>query len=92
MKKIIFGMTENCGTCKVAMKMLKLASESFDIPVEVVNISANKGIIEKYKISSTPAFIFLDDDRVVEQFYAFHSVTFLFEKIRSLENKKNPIM
>ena len=84
MKSIIFGFNDNCGTCKMAREMLAIANDSFNVHVKRVNLGTNKKLIEKYKISSTPAFIFLNDDAVVEQFYAFHSVTFLFEKINNL--------
>lgn len=88
MKKIIFGFTENCGTCKMADQMLTIANDKFNMPIERVNLSLDKTLIEKYKITSTPAFIFLNGETIVSQFYAFHSVTFLFEKIKELEELK----
>lgn len=87
MKKIIFGYTENCGTCKMAKEMLTIANDTFKVPVESINLSLDKDTIEQYKIMSTPAFIFLDGEEVVEQFYAFHSVVYLFEKIQELVSK-----
>lgn len=87
MKKIIFGYTENCGTCKMAKEMLTIANDTFKVPIESINLSLDKDTIEQYKIMSTPAFIFLDGEVVVEQFYAFHSVVYLFEKIQELVSK-----
>jgi thiol-disulfide isomerase/thioredoxin len=84
MKKIIFGYTENCGTCKMADQMLTIASHGKEVEIERVNLSISKEIISKYKITSTPAFILLDGDNVVDQFYAFHDVLYLHEKINNL--------
>jgi len=87
MKKVIFGYTENCGTCKMAKEMLYLANHTFNIEVEELNLSLEKDLIKKHRITSTPAFIFMDGDEVVSQFYAFHSVTYLFEKLGELAQK-----
>ncbi len=87
MEKIIFGYTENCGTCKMADQMLTIASHGKDVEIVRVNLSINKDIINQYKIMSTPAFIFLKDEEVVEQFYAFHDVLYLHEKINNLLQK-----
>ncbi len=87
MKKIIFGYTENCGTCKMADQMLTVASHGKEIVIDRVNLSINKEIINKYKILSTPAFILLKDEEVVDQFYAFHDVLYLHEKINNLLQK-----
>lgn len=85
---ILFGYTSNCGTCKLAEQMLDVVLETVkDIQVIKINLSLETDVIDHYKIKSTPAFILLKKNVLFDCFYAFHSVTFLYEKITKLVEK-----
>jgi len=85
---LLFGYTKNCGTCYLAEKMLDLVGETVkELQIIKVNLSLSNEIISEYKLKSTPSFTLLKDSIVVDQFYAFHSVTFLYEKINNLIEK-----
>jgi thiol-disulfide isomerase/thioredoxin len=81
MKKVVFGYVTACGTCKMSEYMLDVVAQTLDFDCEKVNLNLNKGLIDQYQITSTPVFLFLDHDRVVDQFYAARSVVYLHEKI-----------
>jgi thioredoxin-like negative regulator of GroEL len=81
MKKVLFGYVTACGTCKMSEYMLDVVAQTLPFDLEKVNLNLNKALIDTYQITSTPVFIFLDDNHVVDQFYAARSVVYLHEKI-----------
>jgi thiol-disulfide isomerase/thioredoxin len=86
MKKVLFGYVSACGTCKMSEYMLDVVAQTIDFECEKVNLNLNKALVEKHHITSTPVFLFLDDETVVDQFYAARSVVYLHEKINAFMN------
>jgi thioredoxin-like negative regulator of GroEL len=86
MKKVLFGYVTACGTCKMSEYMLDVVAQTLTFDVEKVNLNLNKALIDAYQITSTPVFIFLNDNQVVDQFYAARSVVYLHEKISGFLN------
>ncbi|XMB85080.1 thioredoxin family protein [Mycoplasmatota bacterium WC44] len=85
---ILFGYTSNCGTCKLAEQMLDIVTHTVDnVQVIKINLAISSSIVEHYKIKSTPSFILLKNNELFDEFYAFHSVTFLYKKINNLLEK-----
>lgn len=84
-KVVVLVYTSMCGTCESAKRMMHVVSESLkEIGFYQININLNPELIKRYDISSVPCFLLFKKGILVDQFYAFHSVTYLFEKINSI--------
>jgi thiol-disulfide isomerase/thioredoxin len=88
MKKVLFGYVSACGTCKMSEYMLDVVAQTIDFECEKVNLNLNKALVEKHQITSTPVFLFIDNDQVIDQFYAARSVVYLHEKINAFMNNE----
>ena len=66
--------------------MLDVVAQMIDFECEKVNLNLNKAVVDKYQIRSTPVFLFLDNNQVIDQFYAARSVVYLHEKINAFMN------
>jgi thiol-disulfide isomerase/thioredoxin len=86
MKKVLFGYVSACGTCKMSEYMLDVVAQTIDFDCEKVNLNLNKALVLKHQITSTPVFLFIDNDQVIDQFYAARSVVYLHEKINAFMN------
>jgi thiol-disulfide isomerase/thioredoxin len=74
--------TSMCGTCENAKVMFNIVSEAAPhIKCLMINANLNKEIIALYDITSIPCFLFFKKQILIDQFYAFHSATFLFNKV-----------
>jgi len=83
MKKIVFIHVPTCGTCKIAESMLDIVMESFPkLTLEKLNVASRKDFVDNYEISNIPCFLHFHDGVLVDKYYAFHSATYLFEKIK----------
>ena len=83
--KAIYTYTPLCGTCQLAGKMLDIAKEVLpDIPLEKVNLNYAKELAEEYQIESVPCLILIKDNKVIEKIYAFHSVPYLVDRLKSI--------
>ncbi|CAM3782054.1 thioredoxin family protein [Mesobacillus zeae] len=85
---MVYFYTPLCGTCQVAGKMLDVAVELFP------NISSGKSdlnfmprLAEQFQIESVPCLILLKEGVPIEKIYAFHSVPFLYEKMKQIASK-----
>lgn len=90
MKKVLFGYVSACGTCKMSEYMLDVVAQTIDFECEKINLNLNKGVVDHYQITSTPVFLLLEHGRVIDQFYAAHSVVHLHEKIQRFLNDEWP--
>ena len=81
--QMVLVYTNMCGTCERAKVMLNVVSETIkDVQFVQINANLNPSIISDYNITSIPCFLMFKEGKLVDQFYAFHSVTYLFNKIK----------
>lgn len=72
-----------CGTCQIASKMLSVVEElTLDIPIGQANLNFEGELARDYEIESVPCLLISKQGKVQEKIYAFHSVPFLYEKLR----------
>jgi thioredoxin 1 len=82
---IILAYTTMCGTCESAKRMLSIVSEMRkDLSFFQINVNLSPQVIREYDLTSVPGFLVFKNGIVIDQFYAFHSVTYLFEKFKEL--------
>lgn len=83
---VVLIYTTMCGTCEMAKRMLTVVSETIkDVQFYQLNGNIYSELLKPLDITSIPCFLILKNGEIIEQFYAFHSVPFLFEKITSLK-------
>lgn len=82
-KLFIYFYTPLCGTCKVAEKMLTIAS-SVGNTDDIYKIDANFSpwSITNYKIKSVPCLLIVNPDKSFEKNYVFKSVQDVYEIIK----------
>ena|SRR5690554_2197833 len=79
---VVLGYTNMCGTCESAKKMLAIVSELMkDVTFYKVNLNYFPTIAKTYDVKSNPCFMVFKHGVLTDLFYAFHSVTYLYEKI-----------
>ncbi|RFB15053.1 thioredoxin [Bacillus sp. HNG] len=72
--------TPMCGTCQVASKMIKVVDEL--LPLVTIGKSDLNYLPQKameWQIESVPCLMQIKDGKVLEKYYAFHSVPYLLE-------------
>jgi thioredoxin-like negative regulator of GroEL len=79
---LIYFYTPLCGTCQVASKMLLVIEKIVDVKIGKMNLNYYPELAKRYEIQSVPCLLFIKDGELAEMIYAFHSVPFLFEKIK----------
>ncbi|PLS02640.1 thioredoxin family protein [Neobacillus cucumis] len=80
---LLYFYTPLCGTCQVASRMLQIVEELVDIPMGKMNLNFYPDMAENFAIESVPCLLMIKNGTVQETIYAFHSVPFLLEKIKS---------
>lgn len=82
---LLYLYTPMCGTCQVAGKMLAVAAELLpDKEMGKADLNYMPEIAEQWGIKSVPCLIIFKKGKVQEKLYAFRSVPYLLEKIKSL--------
>ncbi|WAA11913.1 thioredoxin family protein [Fervidibacillus halotolerans] len=77
--------TPLCGTCKIAEKMVRVLHDLFpDLPMGASDVNYLPDLAESFQIESVPCLVLFKNQKVVEKIYAFHSVPFLYEKVKML--------
>jgi thiol-disulfide isomerase/thioredoxin len=72
-----------CGTCQIASKMLSVAEElNLNIKIGQANLNFVESIAIDFQIESVPCLLISEKGKVREKIYAFHSVPYLYEKLR----------
>jgi thioredoxin-like negative regulator of GroEL len=79
---LIYFYTPLCGTCQVASRMLQIIEKMVDIEIGKVNLNYHSNLAKQFEIESVPCLIFFRKGKVVDTVYAFHSVPFLYEKLK----------
>lgn len=81
---LIYFYTPLCGTCQVASRMLHVIENIVDVKIGKMNLNFYPELAGKFEIESVPCLLLIKDGEMVEMIYAFHSVPFLYEKIKQL--------
>ena len=79
---LIYFYTPLCGTCQVALRMLQVIEKMVDVKIGKMNLNYYPELADRFAIESVPCVLFIKDGELVEKIYAFHSVPFLYEKIK----------
>ena len=77
--------TPMCGTCQVAHKMMEVVQELVDVPIGQANINFIQDVANDYQIESVPCLLITKEGAVVRKIYAFQSVPYLIETIKSID-------
>ena len=81
----LYFYTPMCGTCQVASKMLTVVEQLLpNVPSGKADLNYLPEMAERFEIQSVPSLIVLRNGEVQEKIYAFHSVPYLFEKLKAL--------
>lgn len=82
--KFLYLYTPLCGTCQVAGKMLSVVEELLPhhnwLKADLNFIPA---LAERYSIESVPCLLVIKNNELIKKIYAFQSVPFLYESLRS---------
>ncbi|KRG12533.1 thioredoxin [Lederbergia galactosidilytica] len=80
---ILYFYTPLCGTCQVAGKMLGIVEQMIkEPPFKKADLNYLPEIAERFSIESVPCLIQLNEGEVQNKIYAFHSVPYLYEKLK----------
>jgi len=75
--------TPLCGTCQVASKMLSVVEELLpDLQLGQANLNYVEDLAIEHEIESVPCLLISENGEIREKVYAFHSVPFLYEKLK----------
>lgn len=78
--------TPMCGTCQVASRMLEVVKELVpDVPIGRANLNYVQEIAELYQVESVPCLLITKNGKLTEKIYAFQSVPYLYEKLKSVD-------
>lgn len=79
-----FVYTPMCGTCDVSKKFLEVIEVLLpDLPLGMANINYLEDLPYELKIESVPCLIITEQGQIKEKVYAFKSVPFLYEILKS---------
>jgi thioredoxin 1 len=80
----VFFHTPLCGTCKVGRRMLEIVEATIpNMKIASCNINTASEIASTYNIESVPCLIVFSEGTVKEKVYAFQSVDYLYNLLRS---------
>lgn len=80
---LLYFYTPLCGTCQVAGKMLTIIEELLpEIELVRSNLNYSPRIATELSIESVPCLLLFKNGVLKEKIYAFHSVPFLYDKIK----------
>jgi len=80
---LLYFYTPLCGTCQVASRMLQIVGELVEVTMGKMNLNFYPDLAKNFAIESVPSLLIIRNGEVQETIYAFHSVPFLLEKIKS---------
>lgn len=89
-KKVIKFYANWCGPCKIYAKTFDKVKEQYSdqLEIEEVNVdTADKALIDKYKVSGIPLTVFEIDDKPVHKVPGNIPEKNLIEKVEELINK-----
>ena len=78
--------TPMCGTCQVASKMMDVVKELVpNVRMGKANLNYVQEIASLYQVESVPCLLITENGQLKEKIYAFNSVPFLYEKLKSID-------
>src|SRR4051794_15761580 len=80
---LLYFYTPLCGTCQVASRMLQIVGELVKVTMGKMNLNFYPDLAKNFAIESVPCLLIIRNGEVQEAIYAFHSVPYLLEKIKS---------
>lgn len=81
----IYLYTPLCGTCQVASKMLTIVSELLpNLRWGKSNLNYIPELARGWEIESVPCLVIVKNNKVHEKHYAFHSVPYLYDTLKSI--------
>ncbi|MCP3760853.1 thioredoxin family protein [Domibacillus sp. A3M-37] len=84
-KAALYLYTPMCGTCQVAGKMLDVVEAmNVNVPLERINLNYQEGLARQFEVESVPCLLLLEKGKLKKKIYAFQSVPYIYEEIRSL--------
>jgi thioredoxin-like negative regulator of GroEL len=81
---LIYFYTPLCGTCQVASRMLQVIENMVEVKIGKVNLNFYPELAKQFEVESVPCLLFIKDGDVIDQIYAFQSVPFLYEKVKTI--------
>ncbi|ATP41587.1 thiol reductase thioredoxin [Solibacillus sp. R5-41] len=76
--------TPMCGTCDVASKILTVIEELLpDLSIGMANINYLGDLAMELQVESVPCLIIANNGEMQKKIYAFQSVPFLYEMLKS---------
>lgn len=82
---LLYLYTPLCGTCQLASKMLTVAAELMpEYTFCKVDLNYMPDIAEEWGIESVPCLAIIREGKLIEKIYAFYSVPYLVDKIKSI--------
>ncbi|KAB2334769.1 thioredoxin family protein [Cytobacillus depressus] len=82
---LLYFYTPLCGTCQVASKMLEVIEALMpDLLIGKADLNYMPTFGEQLEIESVPCLIIINEGKLEDKTYAFHSVPYLLDKITSV--------
>ncbi|WP_042353913.1 thioredoxin family protein [Bacillus rubiinfantis] len=81
---MVYFYTPLCGTCQLAGKMLQVVESMLEVESGKMNLNYFANLAEDFRIESVPCLLIFKDGEVAETIYAFHSVPYLLEKLKTV--------
>ncbi|WP_046175642.1 thioredoxin family protein [Domibacillus indicus] len=83
-KAALYLYTPMCGTCQVAGKMLDVVEATdLHIPLQRINLNYHEELSRQFEVESVPCLLFLQKGKLKKKIYAFQSVPYIYEEMRS---------
>ncbi|TQR17357.1 thioredoxin family protein [Psychrobacillus vulpis] len=82
---LLYIYTPMCGTCQVASKMMQVINEVVTYPIGQANINYLENLAMEYEIESVPCLLISKNGIVIKKIYAFQSVPYLLDVIKSID-------
>jgi thioredoxin 1 len=80
-----------CGTCQVASKMLDVVTELLpDLSIGKANLNYVQEVAELYQVESVPCLLISQGGKITDKIYAFHSVPYLYGKLKTVDEYSRP--
>lgn len=74
--------TPMCGTCQLAGKMLEIVSNTMpDFLIGKADLNYLPELAKSFQVESVPCLLIFYEGEIKEKIYAFHSVTYIYEKL-----------